>query len=354
MENLISQFCSIGNSALAAMSGGVDSAVAAMLAIRGGLDCAGAIMKLHDFNRESVSDAGAAADKLGIPFHVLDFTGVFNARVIKRFADAYNEGITPNPCVDCNKYIKFGCLLEKARELGRNSVVTGHYARIEHSAGGRILLKKGIDPVKDQSYVLYGLTQEQLAHICFPLGGLSKQQVRELALSEGLENADKRESQDICFVTDGDYAGFIERFSGEAPRSGRFIDPDGNCLGQHKGITRYTIGQRHGLGLAMPYPAYVLEIRPEDDTIVVGRNELLYSKIFHVRDVNLISAEYLSSPVRAYVKVRYKQIEQPATVYQTGDDAAYIEFDEPQRAITKGQAAVIYDGDYVIGGGTII
>ena len=336
------------------MSGGVDSAVAAMLTQRSGVDCAGATMKLHAYGSDGAEDARSAADKLGIPFHIFDFTDAFNTRVVDRFVGAYREGRTPNPCVDCNKHIKFGCFMEKMRELGKDFVVTGHYAQTTQSASGRFLLKKGADASKDQSYVLYSLTQDQLARVMFPLGGLSKTQVRDLAYETGLANAGKRESQDICFLPDGEYAKFIEDHAGGPPRKGRFIDPEGKDLGENKGVIHYTIGQRKGLGLAMPYPAYVLELRPDDDTVVVGANDLLYSKTLRIQDINLIPVDRLGSPFRARVKIRYKQPEQPAYVEQTGDDSIIIEFDEPQRAITKGQSAVIYDGDVVIGGGTIV
>jgi len=340
-------------SALIAMSGGVDSSVAAMLAIREGFNCAGAVMKLHPNVPDNEADARAAAEKLGIPLYVFDLSERFAAQVIKRFIDAYRDGRTPNPCVDCNKHLKFGKLLEKALELGKECIVTGHYAQVEHSNNGRYILKKGAYPLKDQSYVLYSLTQEQLAHTLFPLGKLSKPQVRELAHDAGLENADRRESQDICFIPDGEYAKFIAEHTGAPPRKGRFIDPDGNYLGEHNGVVNYTVGQRRGMGLAMPYPAYVLDVRPEDDIVVVGRDSMLYSKTLYAKDINLIPFDKLDAPLRAMVKIRYKHNEQPATVYQTDEDTLRIEFDEPQRAITKGQATVIYDGDIVIGGGTI-
>ena len=339
--------------ALVAMSGGVDSSVAAMLAMRDGFDCAGAVMKLHPYAGDSENGARSAAAKLGIPLHVFDFSDCFAAQVIDRFVAAYREGRTPNPCVDCNRRVKFGKLLDTALELGKDCVVTGHYAQVMRAGGGRYLLKKGAYPSKDQSYVLYSLTQGQLARALFPLGKLSKPQVRELARGAGLENADRRESQDICFVPDGDYAGFIAGYTGAAPRKGRFVDPDGNYLGEHDGVVRYTVGQRRGMGLAMPHPVYVLEVRPGDDTVVVGGDALLYSKTLCARDINLIPFDRLDAPLRALVKIRYKHAERPATVYQTGEDELRIEFDEPQRAITKGQAAVIYDGDVVIGGGTI-
>ena len=348
-----SQIGSKPESALVAMSGGVDSTVAAMLAIEGGLDCAGATMKLYPSGNGGEEDARSAARSLGIPFYVFDFSAFFATRVIERFVNAYREGKTPNPCVDCNKYIKFGCLLEKARELGKDYVVSGHYAQIERSAGGRFLLKKGADTAKDQSYVLYGLTQGQLARIRFPLGGATKPQVREMALGAGLENSDKRESQDICFVPDGEYAKFITEYTGDTPRKGRFVDAEGNDLGENRGVIHYTIGQRRGLGLAMMHPVYVLDIRTENDTVVIGENGLLYSKVLHINDINLIPLDKLGAPIKARVKIRYKQPEQPAAIYQIEEDTIRIEFEEPQRAITRGQAAVIYDGDVVIGGGTI-
>lgn len=336
------------------MSGGVDSTVAAMLALRGGFDCAGAIMKLHPYGSAAEADARYAAARLGLPFHVFDFSDSFKTCVIDRFVRAYREGRTPNPCVECNKYIKFGCLLEKAGELGKNFIITGHYAQIEQNASGRFLLKKGIDPSKDQSYVLYGLTQDQLARVIFPLGGLTKEQVRESAYESGLIEPGRRESQDICFIPGGDYAGYIEKYTGKPAVKGRFIDTDGKELGENRGIIYYTVGQRRGLGLSTQNPVYVLEIRPEDDTVVVGANDLLYSQTLIIKDINLIPADRLDSPIKAYVKIRYNQPGQPASVRQTGDDTIRIDFDKPQRAIAKGQAAVIYDGEAVIGGGTIV
>jgi len=335
------------------MSGGVDSSAAALLAKREGIDCAGAIIRLHSNAVSGEADARAVAASLGIPFFVFDFSARFAEGVIGRFVSAYREGRTPNPCIDCNKLIKFGLFLDKALEMGMDRVVTGHYARVERDGSGRYLLKKGADPSKDQSYVLYTLSQGQLAHALFPLGSLSKAQARELAASAGLEVSGKRESQDICFVPDGDYVKFIEGHTGERARKGRFIDVDGNDLGENEGVVRYTLGQRRGLGLAMPYPPYVLELRPEDGTVVVGSGDRLYSKTLRARGINLIATDRIDVPLRARVKIRYRHAEQPASVRQVGDDDLRIEFDEPQRAITRGQAAVIYDGDVVIGGGTI-
>jgi len=335
------------------MSGGVDSMAAALLSVRAGLDCAGAYVKMHESVKSGETDARAAAGRLGIPFYLFDFTDSFTEHVIERFAKAYCEGRTPNPCVDCNKHIKFGAFLEKALELGKDCIVTGHYARIEKDSSGRYLLKKGADFSKDQSYVLYTLSQEQLSRASFPLGEMTKEQSREAAFETGLADFEKKESQDICFLPDGNHAKFITEFTGVPPRKGRFVDYLGNDLGECGGVTRYTIGQRRGLGLAMPYPPYVIELRPEDGAVVVGKNEMLYSKAFYACDINLIAIETIDAPLRARVKIRYGHADQPATVRQTDIDALYIEFDEPQRAITKGQAAVIYDGDVVLGGGTI-
>jgi len=344
----------MSKSALIAMSGGVDSTVSAMLMIRGGLDCAGAIMKLHPSVKDAEPDARAAAEKLGIPFYALDFSKDFACEVIERFVSAYEQGKTPNPCVDCNRNIKFGRLLDKAKELGKDCLVTGHYVQTERSESGRFLLKKAADQTKDQSYVLYSLKQHQLAHLRFPLGQYTKTQVRQLAAQANLAAAQRKESQDICFVPDGDYAKFITQHSGKQPEKGRFVDVSGNDLGENKGLIYYTIGQRRGLGLALPHPPYVVSIHPESNTVVVGKNEMLFSKTLEVRDINLIALDKLNGPIRACVRIRYKQNEQPATIHQTGDDTLRIEFDEPQRAITGGQAAVIYDGQYVLGGGTIV
>jgi len=342
------------DSALIAMSGGVDSSVAALITIRDGLDCAGAIAKLHTNVNNGEPDARQTAVRLGIPFFVFDFTDSFTEHVIDYFVTAYREGRTPNPCIECNKHIKFGRLLQKATELKKDVIVTGHYARVERDGAGRYLLKKGADQSKDQSYALYTLSQEQLARTRFPLGGLKKAEVRDIALEAGLEKAGYKESQDICFAPDGHYAQFIHGHTGEQPRKGRFVDVDGNDLGENNGLVSYTIGQRRGLGLAMPYPPYVLELRSIDNTVVVGKNEMLYSKSLQVRGINLIPISQINAPMRVCVKIRYSHTGQPATVRQISDDELHIEFVDPQRAITKGQAAVIYDGDVVIGGGTIV
>jgi tRNA-specific 2-thiouridylase len=274
--------------------------------------------------------------------------------VMDRFVSAYEDGRTPNPCIDCNRYIKFEKLLLRARQSGCDSIATGHYSRIERdNASGRFLLKKALDTTKDQSYVLYSMTQDQLAHTLMPLGRLKKAEVREIALSQGFVNARKRESQDICFAPDGDYAGFIERRSGRTGEPGRFIDENGKVLGTHKGIIRYTIGQRRRLGLQSSAGLYVCRKNARDNTVTLGRSESLYSSVLMVNEVNLISADSLTSPTRVWVRSRYRQEEQPAVAEQIAPDTIRIEFDEPQRAAAPGQAAVMYDGDTVIGGGTI-
>ena len=348
---VISMQSVISGKLLAAMSGGVDSSVAALLAKEQGFDCEGAMMKLY--GDESFNDAYAVAAHIGLPFQILDFSSVFTTRVIDHFISEYMRGATPNPCVECNRHIKFGLFLENALNAGYDHIATGHYARIEF-AGGRYLLKKGADQTKDQSYVLYSLTQETLSRVLLPLGGLTKTNVRDIALEHGLPNASKNESQDICFIPDGDYSGFIERTAGIVSKPGRFIDTEGRDLGEHKGFHRYTIGQRRGIGLSAVEPFYVCSIDPVTNAVVVGTHEKIFSKALTAHSINLISADTLDSPVRVTAKIRYKQPEQPATVWQLDDDTLRVEFDEPQRAITRGQSVVLYDGDTVIGGGIII
>lgn len=346
------------------MSGGVDSSVAAFLLQKESLEVIGATMKLYnnediDFVSEKtccslddVLDAKSVCARLGIRHYTLNMTDDFKKEVIERFISVYQNGFTPNPCIDCNRYMKFSKMLHKAQELDIDYVATGHYARIEKQ-GDRYILKKAVDLSKDQSYVLYSLTQEQLKVTKFPLGNYTKQQVREIAEENGFVNARKHESQDICFVPDGDYSKFIEYYTGKTYPCGDFVDMNGKRLGEHKGIIRYTIGQRRGLGLALPASMYVVEKDVDNNKVILGFNDDLFKKEVNVKNISFTACDGLDKPERLCAKIRYNQKEQPATVTQTDENHFTIVFDEPQRAITKGQAAVLYDGDTVVGGGTI-
>ena len=350
--------------ALIAMSGGVDSSLAAKLMKDKGFDCIGCTMKLYHnedvgiersrtcCSLDDVKDARSVAYKLGMPFYVFNFTEAFRDTVIRKFIESYEKGITPNPCIDCNRYMKFDKLFERVKILGCDYIVTGHYARIEEQ-DGKFVLKKALDETKDQSYVLYSMTQDQLAHTMFPLGGMRKTEVRAIAQVCGFVNAEKPDSQDICFVPNGDYASVIELQTGKRPVEGNFMDKQGNVLGRHKGVIHYTIGQRKGLGISSTEPLYVCGICPASGNVVLGSNDDLFSREADVSDFNWISGEVPGGEFRCKAKIRYRQPEQWATVLPTGADTVHITFDEPQRAITPGQAAVLYDGDIVLGGGTI-
>ncbi|MDR2088740.1 MAG: tRNA 2-thiouridine(34) synthase MnmA [Clostridiales Family XIII bacterium] len=350
-----------------AMSGGVDSSVAALLTLQGGADCVGVTLKLFENadvgeSREKTccsladaEDARRVAYAIGIPHYVFDFSEDFRRDVLDRFAREYLEGRTPNPCIDCNRFIKFKRLTRRAADMGFDFVATGHYARISRDAGsGRMLLLRAADASKDQSYVLYAMTQEELARTRFPLGALRKREVREIAAENDFVNARKRDSQDICFVRDGKYADFIEQYTGAACPPGDFTDGAGTVIGRHRGHIRYTIGQRRGLGLALRTPLYVREKRAGDNTVVLSPEKDLYSRVLEARNINLIAAERLDRPLRVTAKLRYAQEASAATVWQTDGDALRVEFDAPQRAVAAGQAVVLYDGDIVIGGGDII
>lgn len=351
--------------ALIAMSGGVDSSVAALLIKENGYEAIGATMKLYDnedigesrektcCSLDDIEDARAVCHRLSIPYYVFNFRDSFGEEVIERFISAYENGSTPNPCIDCNRYMKFDKLMRRMYELEMDYVVTGHYARIEfNESTKRFELKKAIDDTKDQSYVLWSLTQEQLSHTLFPLGSLRKDEVRRIAEEHGFVNAKKRDSQDICFVPNGKYAEFIESYTGKRYDEGDFVDKNGNVLGRHKGIIRYTIGQRKGLGLALPAPMYVCEKDIENNKVVLGYNDDLFSRELEADSINLISVEKIDGKMKVNAKVRYNQKEQPATAEQIGDRLKVV-FDEPQRAICKGQSVVLYDGDTVVGGGII-
>lgn len=352
---------------LIAMSGGVDSSVAAYLMKEQGYNCIGATMKLFQnediglskehscCSIDDVEDARRVASALDMPFYVLNFSENFKEKVVDKFVSCYENGLTPNPCIECNRHLKFEHLYNKARELGYEYVVTGHYSRISYNeTTKRYELKKAADPTKDQSYVLYSMTQEQLSHTLFPLGEMSKEQVRELATSQNFINANKHDSQDICFVVNGKYADFIENYTGKNYPEGDFVDLEGNVLGRHKGIIRYTIGQRRGLGLSLKQSMYVVKVDPISNTVVLGYNEDLFTTTLQANNVNLISIPEITGELRCKARPRYNAKEAWATVTKIDHDTIKVVFDEPQRAITKGQAVVLYDEDLVIGGGTII
>ena len=353
--------------AIIAMSGGVDSSVSALMMLEKGYDCTGVTMKLfanEDIgvsransccSLDDVADARSVAVNLGMPYYVFNFADRFEHDVINRFIDAYVNGRTPNPCIDCNRYLKFDQLFSRAQELGCDYVVTGHYAQITYDeAKGRYLLRKAVDPLKDQSYVLYSLTQEQLAHVQFPLGGLHKTQVREIAEKHGFVNARKHDSQDICFIQSGTYADFIEARLGHKFPPGNFVDEAGNILGRHRGIIHYTVGQRKGLGLALPEPMYVKEINTKDNTVILTTNAGLFTKNVTAKSINLIDCDAITEPRRVKARIRYHQQEQDAVVTQLDDNTIRVDFDQPQRAISPGQAVVLYQGDTVVGGATIV
>lgn len=350
--------------AVIAMSGGVDSAVAAYLMHNMGYKCIGATMKLHYNNENSndfhqsccsdndIKDAKKIADMLGIPYFVYDFEDDFKEKVIDKFVSVYEQGGTPNPCIDCNRYLKFEKLFEKMTELNFDFVVTGHYARI-FEKDGWFYLKKGLDETKDQSYVLYSLTQYHLSHTKFPLGEYSKTEIRKIAEKENFINAHKKDSQDICFVPDGDYASFIEQYTGKTYPNGNFVDLQGNIIGRHNGIIRYTVGQRKGLGVSFGKPMYVLSKNIADNTVTLCDNFQLMSTGVVADDFNWL----IPNPEREFncsAKIRYNMKEQEATVKILDDESVEACFKNPVRAVAKGQSLVLYKDDFVLGGGTIL
>ncbi|MBQ3202402.1 MAG: tRNA 2-thiouridine(34) synthase MnmA [Clostridia bacterium] len=343
--------------ALIAMSGGVDSSVAAAKMVEAGYDCLGVTMRLHDGENcgaaAEAEDARKIAQALGFPFEIADLRGMFSRQVMDRFVSAYEEGDTPNPCIECNRYMKFGALMEYAAEQGCDTLVTGHYARVEYD-GEKYRLKKAVNLAKDQTYVLYFLTQEQLAHIAFPLGEMeSKEQIRGIAAEYGFVSAHKADSQDICFVPDGKYADFIRQRTGKEYPVGDFVNADGKVLGQHKGLIHYTIGQRRGLGLALPAPLYVRSKNMFDNTVLLTPESELYTTRLVADGFNWVDGVVPQEPVRVTARTRYNAKEAAATVTALADGRAEVVFDTPQRAVTTGQAVVLYDGDYVVGGGRI-
>lgn len=350
---------------MAAMSGGVDSSVAALLLLQQGYTVSGATMRLfanEDIeihtrtccSLEDVEDARSVCDGLGIRHYVFNFSDSFRTEVMERFAAGYLRGETPNPCLDCNRFLKFRRFLERARLLGMDAIATGHYVRAEYDSGsGRWLLKKAADSRKDQSYVLYSLTQDELASTLFPLGNLSKSQIRDIASAHGFVNAHKPDSQDICFVPNGDYGSFLENRMGVCCPPGEFLDENGHVLGAHRGIHRYTVGQRKGLGVCAPAPLYVIKKDPVKNQVILGPAERLYSRTLRAADCNWIAIDRLTKTLRLTAKVRYSQREAACDVSPIDEHTANVVFCESQRAISAGQAVVFYEGDTVIGGGTI-
>lgn len=343
--------------ALIGMSGGVDSSVAAFLTQQEGFTCIGGTMRLHDRScggSDDVSDARAVAHRLGFDHRVFEFQKEFTKNVMDPFVSCYESGLTPNPCIRCNRTMKFGLMLDKALELGCDCVVSGHYARVVYDeTSGRYLLYKAADRAKDQTYFLACLSQDQLAHIRFPLGSLTKEEVRRIAEEQGFLNARKKDSQDICFVPGGEYVAFMEQHTGKTYPSGTYLDLNGKAVGIHRGAVCYTIGQRKGLGIALGAPVYVCAKDMKKNTVTVGPNEALFSNALMAEDMTWFPFPALTEPLRVTAKTRHSQHEQEATVYPEENGSIRVVFDAPQRAITPGQAVVLYREDMVIGGGTI-
>ena len=340
---------------LIAMSGGVDSSVAAHLMQQQGFICGGAIMELWDNGASTaIADARSVAQRLGMEFFTLDASAPFRQLVVDYFVRSYEEGLTPNPCVQCNRHLKFRYFLEEAQKLGYDHIATGHYARIRHDdKTGRFLLCKAADESKDQSYFLSCLNQEQLSRVHFPLGELTKEEARKIAQAQDLVTAKKKDSQDICFVPDGDYVAFMKRYTGKDYAPGEYLDLDGKVVGKHCGAVCYTLGQRKGLGIALGAPVYVCSKDMQANTVTVGPESALFATTLLANSWSWFPFEALKEPLRVMAKARYRHIPQPATVYPMDNGFAKVVFDTPQRAITPGQTVALYDGDMVVGGGII-
>ena len=339
------------------MSGGVDSSVAASLLKEQGYDVIGVTMEMwngEEVTSKAVNDAKKVASDIGIPFQVVDFKEEFKCNVIDYFKEEYLHGRTPNPCIQCNRYLKWGALLKEADKLGADFIATGHYSSVVKLDNGRYALKRAENLEKDQTYALYRLTQDQLARTLMPVGKYSKGEVRNKAESIGICVADKPDSQDICFIPDGDYAKFIKDNTDKEIKEGNFVTTDGKIVGKHKGIIRYTVGQRKGLGVSLGYPAFVIEIRPETNEIVIGSKEESMIKSFKINNLNFMAVEDITEPVHLFTKIRYNHKGTYCTVERTGEDELTCTFDNPEKAVTPGQAAVFYKDNIVVGGGTII
>ena len=349
------------------MSGGVDSSVAAWLLKEQGYDVIGVTMQIWQDEEEkiqeenggccgltAVDDARRVAASLDIPYYVMNFKREFKENVIDYFVDEYIGGRTPNPCIACNRFVKWESLLKRSMDIGADYIATGHYARVEQLPNGRYAVRTSATGRKDQTYALYNLTQEQLKRTLMPVGGYTKEEIREMAAKMDLPVAHKPDSQDICFVPDGDYASFIEKTADQTFPQGNFVLTDGTIVGRHNGIIHYTVGQRKGLRVAMGYPVFVLAIRPETNEVVLGKAEESLSRYVRADRINFMSVEDLKEPKKVWAKIRYNHKGAWCTVERTGEDEILCTFDEPLRAAAPGQAVVLYDGEYVLGGGTII